>query len=46
MEVMTVTETVLALDGPAYVDEVVVNAGTTWATEHPFPLKLDPADFC
>jgi Uma2 family endonuclease len=38
--------TVLALDGAAYAEEAVVEAGTTWADEHPFPLKLDPADFC
>jgi Uma2 family endonuclease len=39
------TLTVLALDGDAYKKETTVEAGSTWSTEHPFPLKLDPAAF-
>jgi Uma2 family endonuclease len=40
------TLTVLALSGTAYEQEAVVAAGTTWGTDDPFPLKVDPADFC
>ena len=40
------TLTVLALDGTEYKGEVVVPAGETWRTEHPYPLELDPAEFC
>jgi Uma2 family endonuclease len=39
------TLTALRLDGDAYREEAVVQAGTTWQTEEPFPLSLDPADF-
>ncbi len=38
--------TVLTLEGTTYSAEVTVAAGTTWATENPFALKLDPAEFC
>jgi Uma2 family endonuclease len=40
------TLTVLALAGTTFEEETVVRAGTTWAAEEPFPLKLDPADVC
>lgn len=40
------TLTVLTLDGDKYRDETVVKAGETWRTGEPFPLALDPADFC
>jgi Uma2 family endonuclease len=37
---------VLALAGDGYTEETIVSAGTTWRTDLPFPLALDPADFC
>jgi Uma2 family endonuclease len=40
--------TVLTLD-PAttsYHEQMVVAAGRRWQAEHPFPITLDPADFC
>jgi Uma2 family endonuclease len=37
---------VLALAGDSYKEEITVGAGTTWQTDLPFPLTLDPADFC
>jgi Uma2 family endonuclease len=40
------TLSVLALDGDRYGDEFVVKAGQAWRTGEPFPLELDPADFC
>jgi Uma2 family endonuclease len=40
------TLTVLAIDGTEYNPETVVPAGKTWRTDHPFPLTLDPAEFC
>jgi Putative restriction endonuclease len=40
------TLTVLRHDGAAGYEEVaVVKPGTTWRTDDPFPLALDPADF-
>jgi Uma2 family endonuclease len=42
----TRTLTVLTLDGDRYGDEFVVKAGQRWRTEEPFPLELDPAEFC
>ena len=39
------TLTVLALDGTEYASEIVP-AGTEWRTDRPFPLTLDPAEFC
>jgi Uma2 family endonuclease len=33
-------------DGDAYKEKIVVRAGTTWTTDDPFDIKLDPADFC
>jgi Uma2 family endonuclease len=33
------------LDGTEYTPEIVP-AGKTWTTDHPFPLTLDPAEFC
>jgi Uma2 family endonuclease len=42
------TLTVLSLENDKateYTSEVVP-AGKTWRTDHPFPLTLDPADFC
>jgi Uma2 family endonuclease len=40
--------TVLALDESThqYVERAVVRAGEKWATEAPYPVVLDPADFC
>ena len=40
------TLTVLAIDGGEYVPDIVVPAGKEWRTDHPFPLTLDPAEFC
>ena len=40
------TLTVLAVEDTEYHPEVVVPAGKTWRTDVPFPLELDPADFC
>ena len=40
------TLTVLALDGTEYPAPAVVPAGKTWTTDQPFPLTLDPAEFC
>jgi Uma2 family endonuclease len=37
---------VLALAGDTYKEEITVSADTTWQTDRPFPLTLDPADFC
>jgi Uma2 family endonuclease len=39
------TLTVLALDGDEYAPEVVP-AGKPWRADQPFPLDLDPAEFC
>jgi Uma2 family endonuclease len=40
------TLTVLRHDGAAGYEEVaIVKPGTTWQTDDPFPLSLDPADF-
>ena len=39
------TLTALVLDGAAYREVAVVEPGTTWRIEQPFPLALDPADF-
>jgi len=39
------TLTVVELDGEAYREAAVVAAGTTFKTEEPFPLSLDPAEF-
>lgn len=39
------TLTALRLDGDAYREEAVVKVGSTWQTDQPFPLSLDPADF-
>jgi Uma2 family endonuclease len=39
------TVTVLRLEGAEYMPEVVA-AGKTWTTDQPFPLELDPGDFC
>jgi len=39
------TLTVLALENGEYAPEIVP-AGKEWRTDHPFPLTLDPADFC
>ena len=39
------TLTALALDGGSYREVTVVEPGTTWRTEQPFPLALDPAEF-
>jgi Uma2 family endonuclease len=40
------TLTVLTLDGDRYGDDLVVKAGQAWHAEEPFPLELDPAEFC
>jgi Uma2 family endonuclease len=37
---------VLSLADTTYKDEVTVEAGTRWSTDLPFPLTLDPAEFC
>jgi hypothetical protein len=37
---------VLTLENGEYAVEVVVPAGKQWHAEHPFPLTLDPAEFC
>jgi Uma2 family endonuclease len=39
------TLTVLTLDGTAYVERAVVEPGQVWASEEPFPLRIDPAEF-
>ena len=39
------TLTVLELDRDAYREAAIVAAGTTWKTEEPFPMSLDPAEF-
>ena len=39
------TLAVLTLDVTEYTPEIVP-AGKTWTTDHPFPLTLDPAEFC
>jgi Uma2 family endonuclease len=33
-------------DGDMYREERVVRQGVQWRTDEPFPLTLDPADFC
>jgi Uma2 family endonuclease len=38
--------TVHTLNGVGYQLETTIEAGTAWGTDHPFPLVLDPADFC
>jgi Uma2 family endonuclease len=40
--------TVLTLDdsGRHYIERAVVRAGEQWASDEPFPLALDPAQFC
>lgn len=40
------TLAVLALKEDRYREEALVEAGQRWYTEEPFPLDLDPADFC
>lgn len=40
------TLTVLAIEGEHYTEETTVKAGNRWRTDVPFPLELDPADFC
>jgi Uma2 family endonuclease len=40
------TLTVFRLDGAVYREEVTVKAGEPWTTTRPFPVTLDPADFC
>jgi Uma2 family endonuclease len=35
-----------ALKDGAYREEIRVNAGERWETDDPFPIALDPADFC
>jgi Uma2 family endonuclease len=43
----TTTLTVLRVpNGDAYKEKIVVPAGTTWTTDDPFAVALDPADFC
>jgi Uma2 family endonuclease len=37
---------VLTLGGKTYQEETTVKAGTRWRTDVPFPVELDPADFC
>jgi Uma2 family endonuclease len=37
--------TVLELDGDTYREGAVVGPGTTWTSDQPFPLTLDPTDF-
>ncbi len=39
------TLTVLELTGDAYQETAVVRPGTSWTSEYPFPLTLDPAAF-
>jgi Uma2 family endonuclease len=39
------TLTVLRHNGAGYDEVAVVKPGTTWRTDDPFPLALDPADF-
>lgn len=36
----------LRTDRPKYRDAAVVRAGETWQTDDPFPIELDPAEFC
>jgi hypothetical protein len=36
---------VLRHNGAGYDEVAVVKPGTTWRTDDPFPLALDPADF-
>jgi Uma2 family endonuclease len=38
--------TVHTLNGIGYQLETTIEAGTSWGTDHPFPLVLDPAEFC
>jgi Uma2 family endonuclease len=33
-------------DGDHYREEILVKAGNRWHTDEPFPLTLDPAEFC
>jgi len=40
------TLTVHSLAGAEYQVETTIEEGTTWHAEHPFPLTLDPAQFC
>jgi Uma2 family endonuclease len=39
------TLTVLELDGDTYRETALVEPGTTWKTDQPFALMIDPADF-
>jgi Uma2 family endonuclease len=39
------TLAVLELDGETYRESAVVAPGTSWKSDQPFPLTLDPADF-
>jgi Uma2 family endonuclease len=39
------TLTALALRDDGYEEVAVVQAGTTWTSDEPFPLTVDPADF-
>jgi Uma2 family endonuclease len=32
--------------GKGYLDSAVVKAGERFETDDPFPISLDPADFC
>ena len=32
--------------GKGYLDSTVVKAGERFETDDPFPISLDPADFC
>jgi Uma2 family endonuclease len=40
------TLTVLALDGEAYVERAVARPGQVWESQEPFPLRIDPGEFC
>jgi len=41
LHVMTVAD-----DDSPYRDVITVEAGNEWRTEEPFPITLDPAEFC
>jgi Uma2 family endonuclease len=40
------TVMLLRTDRPKYRDAAVIRAGERWHTEEPFPITLDPAEFC
>jgi Uma2 family endonuclease len=40
------TLTVLTLDGESYVERAVVEPGQVWESREPFPLRIDPGEFC